>query len=68
MNFEYFFKYNAKFAIAIKKQFIKMKRFHNVRVNVKHSVINEFSDIIKLTNELLKKIIYCETRQVSLTN
>ncbi len=45
-----------------------MKRFHNVRVNIKHSVIDEFSDIMKLTSELRKKMIYCETRRVSLTN
>ncbi len=45
-----------------------MKRFHDVRVNIKHLMINEFNDIIKLTQKLRKKMIYHETRQVSLTN
>jgi hypothetical protein len=68
MNLEYLFKYNARFAITVRKQFIWMKRFHDVRVNIKHSMINEFNDIIKLTQKLRKEIIYHETRRISLTN
>jgi hypothetical protein len=45
-----------------------MKRFHNVRVNTKHSIINEFNDIMKLTIELRKKMIYRETKRISSTN
>jgi hypothetical protein len=36
MNFEYLFEYSAKFASSIRQQFIWMKHFHNVRVNIKH--------------------------------
>jgi hypothetical protein len=68
MNFEYLFEYNATFATDVRKQFISMKRFHDVRINIKHSMISEFNDIIKLTQKLRKEIIYHETRQVSLTN
>jgi hypothetical protein len=68
MNLEYLFEYNARFATAVRKQFIWMKRFHDVRFNIKHSMINEFNDIIKLTQKLRKKMIYRETRRVSLTN
>jgi hypothetical protein len=45
-----------------------MKRFHDVRVNIKHSMIDEINDIIKLTQELRKEMIYRETRRISLTN
>jgi hypothetical protein len=45
-----------------------MKRFHDVRVNIKHLMINEFNDIIKLTPKLRKEMIYRETRRISLTN
>jgi hypothetical protein len=45
-----------------------MKRFHDVRVNIKHSMINKINDIIKLTQKLRKKMIYRETRRISLTN
>ncbi len=68
MNFEYLFEYNARFASSIKQQLIWMKRFHNVRVNIKHSMINEFNDIMKLTIELRKEMIYRETKRVSSTN
>jgi hypothetical protein len=68
MNLEYLFEYNARFATVVRKQFIWMKRFHDVRVNIKHSMINEFNDIIKLTQKLRKKMIYHETRRISLTN
>jgi hypothetical protein len=68
MNFEYLFEYNAKFATAVRKQFIWMKRFHDVRVNIKHLIIDEINDIIKLTQKLRKKMIYRETRRISLTN
>ncbi len=68
MNLEYLFEYNARFANLIKQQFIWIKRFHNVRVNIKHSIINEFNDIMKLTIELRKKMIYRETRSISSMN
>jgi hypothetical protein len=68
MNLEYLFEYNARFAIVVREQLIWMKRFHDVRVNIKHSMINEFNDIIKLTQKLRKKMIYRETRRISLTN
>jgi hypothetical protein len=68
MNLEYLFEYNARFATAVRKQFIWMKRFHDVQVNIKHSMINEFNDIINLTQKLRKKMIYRETRRISLTN
>jgi hypothetical protein len=68
MNIEYLFEYNARFANSIKRQFIWMKRFHNVRVNIKHLMIDEFNDIMKLTIELRKKMIYRETRRISSTN
>jgi hypothetical protein len=45
-----------------------MKRFHDVRVNIKHSMINEINDILKLTQKLRKEMIYRETRRISLTN
>jgi hypothetical protein len=68
MNLEYLFKYNARFAIIVRKQLIWMKRFHDVHVNIKHSMINEFNNIIKLTQKLRKKMIYRKTRRISLTN
>jgi hypothetical protein len=68
MNLEYLFEYNARFATVVRKQFIWIKRFHNVRVNIKHSMINEFNDIIKLTQKLRKEMIYHKTRRISLTN
>jgi hypothetical protein len=68
MNFEYLFEYNARFATVVQKQFIWMKRFYDVRINIKHSMINEFNDIIKLTQKLRKKMIYRETRRIFLTN
>jgi hypothetical protein len=52
MNIEYLFEYSAKFASSIKQQFIWMKRFHNVRINIKHSMINEFNDIITQKNDI----------------
>jgi hypothetical protein len=45
-----------------------MKRFHDVRVNIKHLMINEFNDIIKLTQKLRKEMIYHEKRRIFLTN
>jgi hypothetical protein len=45
-----------------------MKRFYDVRVNIKHSMINEFNEIIKLTQKLRKEMIYRETRRIFLTN
>jgi hypothetical protein len=68
MNLEYLFEYNAKFVTVIRKQFIWMKRFHDVRVNIKHLIINEINDIIKLTQKLRKKMIYRETSRIFLTN
>jgi hypothetical protein len=68
MNLEYLFEYNAKFASSIKQQFIWMKRFHNVRVNIKHSIINEFNDIMKLTIESRKEMIYREIKRIFSTN
>jgi hypothetical protein len=68
MNLEYLFEYNARFAIAVRKQLIWMKRFHDVRVNIKHSMISEINDILKLTQKLRKEMIYRETRRISLTN
>jgi hypothetical protein len=45
-----------------------MKRFHDVRVNIKHTMISEINDILKLTQKLRKEMIYRETRRISLTN
>jgi hypothetical protein len=45
-----------------------MKRFYDVQINIKHLMINEFNDIMKLAQKLHKKMIYHETRRVSLMN
>jgi hypothetical protein len=68
MNIEYLFEYNARFVNSIKRQLIWMKRFHNVQVNIKHSMIDEFNDIMKLTIELRKEMISRETKRISSTN
>jgi hypothetical protein len=68
INLEYLFEYNAKFASAIKRQFIWMKHFHRVFTNIRHATIDQEDDLVKLTHELHKKMIYSSNRRLFSSN
>ncbi len=68
LNLEYLFKYNVKFASTIKWQFIWMKRFHHVFTNIRYATIDQEDDLVKLTHELHKEMIYFSNRRFSLSN
>jgi hypothetical protein len=68
LNFEYLFEYNAKFASTIKRQFIWMKHFHHVFMNIRHATIDQEDDLIKLTDELHKEMIYFSNRWLFFSN
>jgi hypothetical protein len=68
LNLEYLFEYNAKFASTIKRQFIWMKHFHHVFTNIRHATIDQKDDLVKLTHELHKEMIYFLNRRLSSSN
>jgi hypothetical protein len=68
LNFEYLFKYNAKFANTIKRQFIWMKHFHHVFMNIRHTTIDQKDDLVKLIHELHKEMIYFSNRRFFSSN
>ncbi len=68
LNLEYLFEYNAEFANTIKRQFIWMKRFYHVFTNIRHATIDQENDLVKLSHELHKEMIYFSNRRLSFSN
>ncbi len=68
LNLEYLFEYSAKFASTIKRQFIWMKHFHHVFTNIRHATIDQEDDLVKLTYELHKEMIYSSNRRFFFSN
>jgi hypothetical protein len=68
LNFEYLFEYNAKFASTIKRQFIWMKHFYHVFTNIRHAMIDQKDDLVKLIHELRKEMIYFSSRRLFSSN
>ncbi len=64
INIEYSFEHNFKFVNIVKNQFLWMKRFHEVWVNIKHVVVKKKNDIMKLIFELRRKMIYRLNRRI----
>jgi hypothetical protein len=55
INIEYLFEYSSKLANIVKNQFLWIKRFREVRVNIKHVVVKKEHNIMKLIHKLRKK-------------
>lgn len=52
IDVKYLFKYNIWFANTIRNQLLWMKRFHEMRMNIWHSIVNQKIDIVKLAQKL----------------
>jgi hypothetical protein len=68
LNLEYLFEYSARFASTIRRQLIWMKHFHHVFTNIRHATIDQEDDLVKLTYELHKEMIYFSDRRLLSSN
>jgi hypothetical protein len=68
INLEYLFEYSARFASTVRRQLIWMKHFHRVFTNIRYATIDQEDDLVKLTHELHKEMIYFSDRRLSSSN
>ena len=68
IDIERLFEYSSRFASTVRDQLLWMERFYGVRVNIKHSLVSQEGDLIKLAYKLRSEMRLRVNRPVPTTD